>query len=352
MKHLFSRDDVLLLAERAESSKNIIIVTHTNPDGDAIGSVTAMGKFLSNIGLSHQIWTPNRYPDNLSFLDTSSKINIYRNGKIRGDFSTEDSDLVICMDFNQLNRSDDLEPFIRESGAYKILIDHHPDPERESFDLIFSAPSASSTCECVYNIIETLCDLKGSYRNCFDKSVADSLYVGLMTDTNNFSNSVTPETFITAARLIEKGVDKELLQHKVFGVFSEERMRLLGHVLLNKMVVIPELEAAYIVLTQEEQQQFKFREGDSEGFVNMPLNINKINISALFTESDEYVRVSLRSVNHFSVNRFSRKFFNGGGHERAAGGRLYLPIDEVGRFFEEKLKVFIETNYLTNEQDL
>ena len=124
-----------------------------------------------------------------------------------------------------------------------------------------------------------------------------------MTDTNNFANSVRPDTFIVAARLIEKGVDKEKMQHKVFGVFSEERMRLLGHALLNKMRVLPELEAAYIVLTKQELEFYKFIEGDSEGFVNMPLNINNINISALFIETNEYVRVSLRSVNDFSVNK-------------------------------------------------
>lgn len=344
MEHFFKKDDIELFFKRIKNSVNILIVTHTNPDGDAIGSVTAMGRFLSNLGKSYSIWTPNRYPDYLSFMDPLLEIKTYEKDKDLLPLIIQKTDLIICMDFNQLKRVDDLELFIKNSKAYKILVDHHPEPESENFDLVFSDSAVSSTCECFYWVLDSVIEIHPEYSSFFDKSVANSLYAGLMTDTNNFANSVRPYTFIVAAHLIEKGVDKENMQHKIFGVFSEERMRLLGHALLNKMRVLPELEAAYIVLTKEELDYYKFREGDSEGFVNMPLNINNINISALFTESDEYVRVSLRSVNDFSVNKLSRAFFNGAGHERAAGGRLYMPIEEVGRFFEDKLKLFIEGN--------
>jgi phosphoesterase RecJ-like protein len=168
--------------------------------------------------------------------------------------------------------------------------------------------------------------------------VARSLYVGMMTDTNNFSNSVNSGTFVMASKLMEAGIDKDMLQHLVFGGFSESRMRLLGHMLLNKMVIISKFGAGYITLSLQEQNQYNFSEGDSEGFVNLPLNIKGVNISALFTEKEDHIRVSLRSTNDFSVNRLSRMYFNGGGHERAAGGKLYIPFSEVSEYFEKALE--------------
>lgn len=344
MEQFFRKDDVAMFCKRIEKAHDILIVTHTNPDGDAIGSVTAMGRFLTNLDKKHTIWTPNKYPDYLSFLDPGSFIKTFDKDGEHLPEILRNTDLIICMDFNQLKRIDNLEKYISESSAFKILIDHHPEPENDSFNLVFSNTVVSSTCECFYWLLDESLAIHPEYSDYFDKNVADSLYAGLMTDTNNFANSVRPDTFIVAARLIEKGVDKEKMQHKVFGVFSEERMRLLGHALLNKMRVLPELEAAYIVLTKQELEFYKFIEGDSEGFVNMPLNINNINISALFIETNEYVRVSLRSVNDFSVNKLSRAYFNGAGHERAAGGRLYMPVEEVGRFFEDKLKLFIDAS--------
>jgi phosphoesterase RecJ-like protein len=351
MKGIFGKKDIKLLGEKIRNSHNILIVTHTNPDGDAVGSVTAMSAFLENSGYPNSVWTPDKYPDYLAFLDKKQQISYF--DEYTGDFSlvTNSCDLIICLDFNQLSRTGGIEKYISASDSFKILIDHHPEPESGKFDLVFSEPLMSSTCEALYNIIEQLFMEEGFPEESFGRSVAESLYVGIMTDTNNYANSVTSETFQTAANLIEKGVEKEVLQHKVFGVFSEERMRLMGHVLLNKMVILHNLEASYIVLTKEEQNKFLFREGDSEGFVNLPLNINDVNISALFTESDNYIRVSLRSVNDFSVNRLSRRYFNGGGHERAAGGRLYMPVEKVGKFFEEKLKEFIESNEKNSDQN-
>lgn len=348
MEHISKKEKVLLFCQKIFNAQNILIVTHTNPDGDAIGSVTAISRFLENANRVHTVWTPNKYPDYLSFMDTDLQIKTFDENSSVLSEEVEKSDIIICMDFNQLKRIDNLEPYIKDSNAFKILIDHHPNPEEESFDLVFSDTVVSSTSECLYWILKSIVDTSPEYSEYFDGTVAESLYAGIMTDTNNFANSVSSNTFIAAAYLIDKGVDKEKIQHRIFGVFSENRMRLLGHALLNKMKVLPNLEAAYIVLTKEELVSFNFKEGDIEGFVNLPLNINNINISALFTETQEYIRVSLRSTNDFSVNKLSRVYFNGAGHERAAGGRLYLPVEEVGRFFEEKLKLYIDDNSRSN----
>ncbi len=321
------------------SARKILIISHTNPDGDAMGSVTAMKHFLTSKKIESLIVVPNCYPDYLGFLDEAKDIQIYKTQKASVDEYLTECDLIIALDFNQLRRVDDLEKILRGSTARKILIDHHPDPESEYFDLVISTTEISSTCELLYwslMAMERSANKDNSGK--LDLHTASSLYVGLMTDTNNFSNSVFGTTFQMASDLLLLGVDKEKLQHYVFGGFTESRMRLLGYLLQKKMVILPELEAGYIVLTKEEQQQFDFSEGDSEGFVNMPLNIRGVSVSALFTESTDNVRVSLRSIDDFSVNEMAKNFFNGGGHERASGGKLFMPIEKVPEYFVHSLR--------------
>ncbi len=321
------------------SARKILIISHTNPDGDAMGSVTAMKHFLNSKKIDSLIVVPNCYPDYLGFLDEDKDIKVYKTQKAAVEEYLLECDLIIALDFNQLSRVDDLEKILRSSHAKKILIDHHPDPENEFFDLVISTTEISSTCELLYwSLIAIERSANRDNPGKLDLLTASSLYVGLMTDTNNFSNSVFGTTFKMASDLLMLGVDKEKLQHYVFGGFTESRMRLLGYLLQKKMVILPELEAGYIVLTKEEQLQFDFAEGDSEGFVNMPLNIRGVSVSALFTESTDNIRVSLRSIDDFSVNEMAKNFFNGGGHERASGGKLFMSIDKVPEYFTESLR--------------
>lgn len=322
-------------------AKSIAILTHTNPDGDALGSVLALKYYLSYLGINSKIVVPNPYPKNLKFLDKNGDVIIYSWKTEMGEWIIKSADLIIALDFNQLKRIDDLEPLVRESNAKKILIDHHPLPETKAFDLVISNTEVSSTCELLFWLIR---EIEGGSIERVPENTAQSLYVGMMTDTNNFSNSVDAGTFLMSYELLQRGVDKETLQLKVFAGFTEERMRLMGHSLLNKMKILPEFGAGYITLTIDELEKFGFAEGDTEGFVNMPLNIFGVTISALFTEKEEHLRVSLRSSDDFSVNQFSRKYFNGGGHERAAGGRLYIPITEVGKYFEDSLRKEFEAD--------
>ncbi len=324
--------------EYLESSENIVILSHTNPDGDAVGSLTGMRKFLSLIDKKAVMVLPDEYPEYLSFLDSHKGILIYDNNRSEVDELLKRCDMIIAVDFNQLSRIDSLEKPVAGSMAKKVLIDHHPDPQEDIFDLVISYIDMSSTSELIYRLLTAIPEFK----SLVDANVAESLYVGMMTDTNNFSNSVTGSTFKMASDLLLLGVDKEALQQKVFGGFSENRMRLMGHALLNKMVIIDKFNVGYITISKEEQEHFNFVEGDSEGFVNLPLNINGIFISALFMEKDDHIRVSLRSINNFSVNKLSRIHFNGGGHLRAAGGRLYMDIDEVGSYFENALEQSFE----------
>ena len=329
-------DNIELLRGELQLAGSIILVGHVNPDGDSIGSLMGMKGYLHTLGKEVTAVVPNPYPEFLGFLDPQSEVLAYSIVPEQVQEKVDAADLIICMDFNSLGRIDALGGVIASSGARKVLIDHHPQPD-QLFELIYSYPELSSTCELAFWIIKGL--LEGGE---FPLSSAIALYTGMMTDTNNFANSVLPSTFMMAGELMEIGVDKEWVQKMVFGGYSEDRMRLMGYMLSQNMKILPQFNAAVMVLTKEIKEKFNFSDGDSEGFVNLALNIKSVRVSALFTEGDEFVRVSLRSKDDFSVNRLSRGYFNGGGHERAAGGRLFIPIGEVAEYFEKSLAEFIE----------
>lgn len=319
------------------SSANIVLVGHLNPDGDAIGSMTGMKHFLESNGKSVDIVVPNRYPEFLAFLDPQRKIIAYDQQPEQAKRVVEEADLIFCMDLNSLKRIDQLGELIGGSELPKILIDHHPQPDH--FDVMISDVGASSTCEVAFYLIDDLLALDSKLIP-LTLEGCNALYTGMMTDTNNFANSVRSRTFEMACRLMERGVDKEALQIAVYNGYSEQRMRLMGYMLDENLQISYEDEAAVMVLTKEIKERFAFQDGDSEGFVNLALNIKGVEVSALFTESDGYLRVSLRSKGGVSVNRMSRLFFNGGGHERAAGGRLQIPADSVREYFFESLRKY------------
>lgn len=316
---------------------NVLLVGHTNPDGDSVGSLMGARAFIRTAypSCSVSVAVPTDYPDFLKFLDPHKVILNFLKKPGNVTAAVKGADLIICLDFNALSRIDALGNLIGKSKAKKILIDHHPQPEGV-FDLTVSTTEVSSACELLYWLLRKVA---GKKRGMIDAECRNALYVGLMTDTNNFSNSVFPNTFKMAAELMAQGVDKEDIQYKVLSCFTESRMRLMGHMLLKKMKIYREYNAACMVLDKRTKEKFGYLDGDSEGFVNLPLNIKGIEISALFTESENFVRVSLRSKGDFSVNKLGRKYFNGGGHERAAGGRLYMPISKVEKYFVDTLRL-------------
>lgn len=333
------REKLSELYKYITNRRSIVLVGHVNPDGDSIGSLCGMREFLRENNISSTAIVPNRYPDFLAFLDSGGDILSYRDDRESVDVVIGKADLIICLDFNSMKRIDELGEAIGGSSADKVLIDHHLSPDN-SFNLIFSQIEVSSTCELLYYVLKELTEIFPLKK--MTKECAVPLYTGMMTDTNNFANSVRPETFRMAYELLELGVDKEMVQFKVFSGFSESRMRLMGYMLNERMEILPEINAAIMILTKECKERFNFSDGDSEGFVNLALNIKGVNVSALFTEADEFVRVSLRSKEGFSVNALARRFFNGGGHEKAAGGKLFMPVDAVREYFVDSMKRYIE----------
>ncbi len=339
--------DTSYLEKIVASASKIAIIGHINPDGDSVGSVTALYHYLATTGKRPVMILPNEYPVHLAFLDptgpSGKRILIDALQHEDACRAIQTADAIICLDMSSLNRTGELRETIISSRVPKILIDHHLSPAREQFDCVYSTTSISSASELLFWIILNLPQIAGDISR-IPMKTADSIYVGMMTDTNNFSNSVFPSTFEMASSLIERGVNRDRLQSKVMSSFSFQRMKLMGLLLKDSMKIVKGTGAAYIILTEKNKRSYRYRQGDSEGFVNLPLKIKSVKISALFTEdsANGYVRVSLRSKGNIDVNSFARACFNGGGHKNAAGGRLEIPIEEVPTYFEEALKKFFK----------
>ncbi len=336
-----------ILSRLIGEATSISITGHTNPDGDCIGAVTAAALFLKSIGKECHIVLSDPIPEYLMFLmeregsDLRGCTYSYTDSPEACTRTIKSSDLIICLDFNRLGRTGKLENELRISKAKKVLIDHHPDPEENIFSLIFSEPRRSSTCEYLYSILKSV-DADHE-KSCITLHCSESIFTGILTDTNIFSNSVTPETLRIASELMESGVNKEMIQQHITGGFSENRLRLMGKMIKDKMVLIPELRTAYMILDKNTKKEYSYKDGDSEGFVNMPLSIKDVAISALFTEGDNgEIRVSLRCKEGFVINEFASEYFNGGGHIKAAGGRISMEIEKIPDYFKEKLELYLK----------
>ncbi len=318
-----------------EKSKSIVITTHHNPDGDAVGSLLGLYHALKLKGYPVVAVTPNGFPEFLSWMPNTDQVIRYSEQKSIAVSSILHADTIICLDFNSFKRTEEMGDLLVKSKGKKILIDHHPSPESQ-FDLQFSFTEVSSTCELVYEI------LTASFADdIVTTESAICLFVGIMTDTGSFSYACSRgRTFQIVGELISKGVDVEKIQGLVYNNFSVERMKLLGFSLNEKMKVFPEFKTAYISLTKEDLKRFKNKMGDTEGFVNLPLAIKGIVFSVLFVEHDTYVKISLRSRGSFPVNLVSQKHFNGGGHTNAAGGKTFMSLNETEIYFENILKTY------------
>ena len=318
--------------------KKIALLSHTNPDGDTIGAALAWRSYLERLGHTTLCVAPNRYPYFLEWMTDIGHIGVFKEDQdgAMARFISE-AELIFCMDFNQINRLDRVtDTATANTTALRVLIDHHLHPPVDGYALQFSDTHACSTSYIVYQLITMLSGVEA-----IDQAMAEALYVGIMTDTGNFSYStLSSDLFRAAATLIDCGVNVPYVNSCVYDNFSEGRMRLLGYMLNDKMVTDYQYGVAYISLTEEEMQRFNFIQGDSEGFVNYPLSIRGIQMSAMFIQTKHSIRVSLRSRGDVDVNVFARRYFEGGGHRNAAGGRSYVSMEETLEDFKKHLKEY------------
>jgi len=308
-------------------SKSIVLCCHRSPDGDAVGSLLGLSDYLRTQGKLPMAVVPDAFPDFLQWLPGTERLVRYDKHKEFVDEAIKNADLVFCLDFNTLSRTDGMEEVLAASQAPKVLIDHHLEPDINAV-LSVSHPEACSTCELVFRLIWQLGGFTMMTHKC-----AVPLYCGMMTDTGGFTyNSTRPEIFFIISQLLTKKVNKDKIYRNVYNNYSECRLRLMGHVLYNKLVVMPEYHASYFVLTRADLRQFHYIKGDAEGLVNIPLQIKGQRLSVSLredTEKDNVIWLSLRSVDDFPCNRMAERFFNGGGHLNAAGGCLLCSVEEA-----------------------
>ena len=333
----FSKGTIGKVKTEILSAKKIVITTHHNPDGDAIGSILGLMHSLKLAGINSEVISSNGLPAFLEWMPGADKIIKFSHKPDVVKQLFAEADLVFCLDFNGYSRTEKMEEVLEKTPAKKILIDHHPNPE-SPFDYYFSETRVSSTAELVYEFVTHIFG-----EQAINKDAAICLYVGIMTDTGSFSYACSRKrTFQIAGELVEKGVVVDTVQSLVYNNFSSSRMQMLGYCLVEKMKVMPEHKTAYIWLTKDEMKRFAYQVGDTEGFVNYPLSIKGIVFSVLFTENDGFVKVSLRSRGSFPVNEFSKKYYNGGGHTNAAGGKSFENMESTIIHFEEMLNQYSE----------
>ncbi|MGX8697296.1 MAG: DHH family phosphoesterase [Prevotella sp.] len=339
LKNIITPEQQEQLLKLIAESETIIICCHQNPDGDALGASLAWAELLGTaFGKMAQVIVPDQYPDYLQWLPNSEKIIRYDKHREGCDFELKHADLIFCLDFNAPSRTADMEQALCSSPAKKVLIDHHPDPSVDT-TITVSKPEASSTCELVFRLAWQL--------GCFEqlgKHFAVPVYCGMMTDTGGFTyNSSNPDIFFIISQLLTKRINKDKIYRNVYHNFSENRLRLTGFVMYQRLVVDPVRHASYFTITRDDMKRFHFVKGDAEGLVNMPLQIkgHKLSISLREdSEKDNLIWVSLRSVDQFPCNEVAARFFNGGGHLNASGGRLYCSLDEAVKVAQQAILAF------------
>ena len=324
-------DKVRIYFERAES---IVIVSHVSPDGDAVGSSLGLSHFLTGQGKNVNIVVPNAFPDFLRWMPGAKDIIRYDKYADFADQLIMKADVICCLDFNALSRIDRVAEPVARSGARKVMIDHHLYPG-DFCKVTISHPEISSTSELIFRLICRMGCVADITREC-----AECIYTGMMTDTGGFTyNSNKREIYFIISELLAKGIDKDEIYRRVFNTYSEGRLRMMGYVLYDKMQVYPEFSAALITLTDAEQKRFRSVKGDTEGFVNIPLQMKGVCFSTFLREDSEkkMIKVSLRSVGNFPCNKLAAEFFNGGGHLNASGGEFYGTMDEAIQLYKRAL---------------
>jgi phosphoesterase RecJ-like protein len=315
-----------------EAAKKVAVLTHTNPDGDAIGSSLALALALNKMGIESQVVIPDGLPDFLRWLPGIERSTTFAYKQEKAVEIIEDADLIFCLDFNDPKRLNGVEEYLYKSEAKKVLIDHHQDPLAFT-DIIISETWRGSVGEMIYLLMREL-----FREDIMDKDIATCLYVAIMTDTGNFNYASSyPEIFHIVGDLMKYDLEKDRIYSNVYDAFSEDRMHLQGYSMLEKMVVLPQYHTAYISLTDKELKRFNHRKGDTEGFVNIPFSVKGIKFTALFIEKKDRIKVSFRSRGKFPVNNVATEHYHGGGHINAAGGDSFASMKETLAGFESLL---------------
>ncbi|GAA0756586.1 DHH family phosphoesterase [Psychroflexus lacisalsi] len=321
------------LKGQLNKNSKVSIIGHKNPDGDALGSTLGLHLFMKELGITSQVIMPNSSPDFLAWLPSIDTILCYDNDKAQCEEELDNSDFVFTLDFNHLDRTGSLGDHLQKLNTNFVMIDHHQQPA-DYAPYMLSDTSIASTCELVHEYITT------QYPETkLTADIASCLYTGIMTDTGSFRfPSTTSKTHRIIADLIDAGANNSEIHQNTFDNNAESRLHLLGRALQN-LKVLKDLSTAYISLSQDDLNQYGFKKGDTEGFVNYALSLKGIKFAVIFIENkaENIIKISFRSIGDFDVNSFARNHYNGGGHNNAAGGKSDLDLNTTLEKFEETL---------------
>lgn len=318
-----------------EKKDRFVIVAHISPDGDAIGSSEGLFHFLGELKKEVTVVFHDSISDNLRWIPGVKQALIYEESPEASREAIADAEVIFCVDFNASKRMGKLADAVIQAQAIRIMVDHHLYPD-DFCDIVISHPEISSTSELIFRLI-----CRMGYFNLINHDGATAIYTGMMTDTGAFTyNSNSSEIYVIIAELLKKGIDKDKIYDRVFNTFSASRERLMGYTINKKMRIFKEFKASMISLSKEELEQYEYKKGDTEGFVNIPLSVKGMVFSAFFRQEDEFVKVSLRSKGNFPANKVSEAYFNGGGHKNAAGGEFFGSLEDAEKLFESILPEF------------
>lgn len=314
----------------------VVIIPHISPDGDAVGSCSALAEVFRQLEVEWHILTCDYIPEYLRFLKNISRAVSYQDKPEWCRQLIAEAGIIFMLDHNTMKREGDLEPWVAAAGALRVIIDHHPDPDERQW--VISDTRVSSTCELLYSVISQIWG-----KEIINPDMANALYTGINTDTGGLShNSSRPETYRVIADLLELGLNKAYIHERIYQMNHLSRLRLIGNVLLNKLQVDAHYPVAIMPITLEELNRYDYKDGDLEGLVNIPLSIHHICVSIQITERKERVKLSFRSKGEVPVNQWAKAFFNGGGHLNAAGGQMNTSLEEVIKKVNETIPWFFD----------
>lgn len=330
---MITKQQIESFATHLIGSKRIAVVTHYNPDGDALGSSLAIYSYFINLGHEVTCIVPNSFPDYLSWMPNAQLIVNAQKHLKKAQSLIENADILFVADMNAPHRAGkDLEGSIENFKGFKLLIDHHPNPSCHA-DIVYSTIHATSASELVYRFLK---DVFPDPKLSLD--VANCIYTGMITDTGSLSYACNrPLIYNILEDLMQIGVDAELIHRQIYDNYSESRLRLLG-VALRNLVVMKENATTYMFLTKKSLSENGFKNGDTEGFVNYGLALGSVKFTAFFTERDDRIRISFRSKDLFDVNIFASTYFNGGGHKNASASYHYDSLENTLKYFEEVVR--------------
>jgi hypothetical protein len=314
---MFNTHELSEIKKILNPQNKIVIITHYNPDGDAIGSSLGLKHYLNTKGVDAEVVVPNDFPKFLKWMPDAKKITIADYKQKKASDLIKNADIIFILDFNTPSRSGNfISSLIEKSKGKKILIDHHQQPD--TFDFVYSDTTIPATCQMIYHFIEAM-----EETHFINENTAKCLYTGIMTDTGGFRyRSTSATTHRITANLIEKGAEPSEISSNTWDTNSISRIHLLS-LILSRLEVINDGKTAILYLKRDELKKYGFEKGDTEGFVNYGLSILGVEVSAFFIEDlyEEFIKISFRSKKNIDVNNFSRKYFNGGGHINASGGK-------------------------------